>query len=632
VAQAVKLGLDGLTVAAFESRRAEALASAIARHGGRPRLSPALREVPLTDNAETRAFAEKLFAGALDTLIVFTGTGVEALAQSLGTLKPRAEALAALKRLTLVARGPKPKAALEALGLPAAFTIPDPCTSDEILRWLDANLSLKDRRVAVLEAGVPNVDFLDALEARGAQVARAPLYRWALPEDTGPLKVLLQEITAGRAEVVLFTNANQVANIFQLAESMKTAEALRRALSGAVVAAMGPSTAARLSRFGVAADVAPAQPHLDELVETVALEAEALLGKKRASPVTASQPGSADPLRESLFMKACRREPTPRPPIWLMRQAGRYMKNYRRLRAKVPMLELCKHPDLSAEVTVDAVKQLDVDAAIIFSDLLLVVEPLGFSLEYAKGEGPLIRPAIRAASDVDRVKDVDVEKSLGFTLEALRKTRAALPPDVPLLGFAGAPFTLASYLIEGEGSRNYVRTKAFMHNEPKAWHRLMEKIARATTDFLNVQLASGAQAVQLFDSWVGCLSPADYKSHVLPHSRAVLKNVRGGPVIHFGTQTGALLELMKEAGGDVIGLDWRVNLADAWKRLGDVAVMGNFDPAILFSSPDEVRRQARRILDEAAGRPGFIFNLGHGILPETPMENVLALIGAVKGR
>lgn len=335
-------------------------------------------------------------------------------------------------------------------------------------------------------------------------------------------------------------------------------------------------------------------------------------------------------LHDSPFMRACRREPVPHTPVWLMRQAGRYMREYREVRERVSFLELCKTPDLAAEVTVTAAERLGVDAAIIFADILLILEPMGIHLEFSKGEGPVIRNPVRETLDVERLREVETTESLDFVFEAIRRTRRALRPGLPLIGFAGAPFTLASYIIEGGGSKNYLHTKRLMYADAGAWNALMSLISRALVKYLNAQIKAGAQALQLFDSWVGCLSPDDYRDYVLPHTRSVIQNIRlGTPVIHFGTGTAALLELMRDAGGDVIGLDWRVCLREAWAALGPVAVMGNFDPAALFVNRDFIRAQAKLILDKAAGRNGHIFNLGHGILPETPVENVIALVDAV---
>lgn len=330
-------------------------------------------------------------------------------------------------------------------------------------------------------------------------------------------------------------------------------------------------------------------------------------------------------------MRACRRQPTDYTPIWLMRQAGRYMREYRDVRARTTFLDLCKTPSLAAEVTVTAAERLNVDAAIIFADILLVLEPMGIDLEFAQGEGPVIHNPVRTSADVDRLKELEHVDALDFVYEAIRQTRAALKPTVPLIGFSGAPFTLASYMCEGGGSKNYVQAKRLMYDDSAAWHAMMSLIARALSKYLNAQIEAGAQAVQLFDSWVGALSPDDYKEFVLPHTRAVVQQITPNvPVIHFGTGTGALLELMRDAGGDVIGLDWRVRLDEAWARIGhDRGVMGNLDSILLFANQKELRRQAKRIIEYADGRPGHIFNLGHGILPETPVENVIALVEMV---
>ncbi len=337
------------------------------------------------------------------------------------------------------------------------------------------------------------------------------------------------------------------------------------------------------------------------------------------------------PSPDSVLLRAARRERTPFTPIWLMRQAGRYLPEYRAMRERFAFLDLCKNPNAAAEVTLQPVERLGVDAAILFADILLIVEPLGVGLEFAKGEGPMIHRPVRTEADVARLKPVDVENAVPFVFETVRLARGALGGRVPLIGFAGAPFTVASYLVEGGPSRDYLHTKRLMYEEPAAWRRLMEILADAIARYLNGQIDAGAQAVQLFDSWVGVLSPEDYRAFVLPHSRAVIRALAPGvPVIHFGTGTAALLPAMREAGGDVIGLDWRVDLDLAWAALGhDVAVQGNLDPAVLLASPAVIREKARGILARAGGRPGHIFNLGHGVLPQTPVEHVKALVDCV---
>jgi uroporphyrinogen decarboxylase len=345
--------------------------------------------------------------------------------------------------------------------------------------------------------------------------------------------------------------------------------------------------------------------------------------------LTAAKPNDA--LRNSPFMRACRREAVEYTPIWLMRQAGRYMQEYRDVRARVGFLELCKTPALAAEVTVTAAERLAVDAAIIFADILLPLEPMGLQLEFTKGDGPVIHNPVRSATDVDRLIEIEDVGALEFVFEAIRHTRRALRDDLPLIGFAGAPFTLASYIVEGGGSKNYVQTKSLMYSDGGAWHAMMSLISRALVKYLNAQVDAGAQALQLFDSWVGCLSQDDYRQYVLPHTRSVIAGINSEtPVIHFGTGTGELLELISEAGGNVIGIDWRVRLDEGWQRIGDdKAVMGNLDPVALFANREHLRAQAKTILNQAGGRPGHIFNLGHGILPETPVENVIALVEMV---
>jgi uroporphyrinogen decarboxylase len=330
-------------------------------------------------------------------------------------------------------------------------------------------------------------------------------------------------------------------------------------------------------------------------------------------------------------MKACRRQPVDATPVWLMRQAGRYMKEYREIRARVPFLELCKNPRLVSEVTVTAARKLGVDAAIIFADLLLIVEPLGFGLAYDQGGGPIIKPALRLPAEVDRLREVEPLQSLAYLYDAIRQTRTDLDAQLPLLGFAACPFTLASYLIEGGGSRNYRHTKSLMYRDPGAWRALMEHLARNLAQYINGQIAAGVQAVQLFDTWVGCLGPADYREFVLPYTRVMIERITTGtPIIHFGTGTGMFLEDMRDAGGDIMGLDSHVELDEAWAHLGaSVGIQGNLDPIVLYADPAYIRSRVRRILNQAAGRPGHIFNLGHGLLPDTPYDNVVALVDMV---
>jgi uroporphyrinogen decarboxylase len=335
------------------------------------------------------------------------------------------------------------------------------------------------------------------------------------------------------------------------------------------------------------------------------------------------------------FLRACRREAVDRTPVWFMRQAGRYLPEYRALRQKHSLLTLCRTPELAVEATLQPVRLLGVDAAILFSDLLLPLEPLGIPFEFQAGEGPVILRPVRAASDIDALRRFEPREELAPVLEAIRLLRRELEGRVPLIGFAGAPFTLASYAIEGGHSTAFAATKALMYNEPSAWHRLAGLLAAVAGDYLRAQVEAGAQALQVFDSWVGALDEADYREFALPHVRAVFDAVRGTgvPLIHFGVGTGHLLAAQREAGGDVIGLDWRLSLDEGWRRAGDgVAVQGNLDPTLLLGPRARLIDRVDDVLRRAGGRAGHVFNLGHGVLPTTPVENVRAVVERVHER
>ncbi len=333
----------------------------------------------------------------------------------------------------------------------------------------------------------------------------------------------------------------------------------------------------------------------------------------------------------SRFLKACRRQPVDATPVWFMRQAGRYMAEYRAIRAKYSLLEIVRQPELAAEVTLQPVRAFGVDAAILFADILLPLEPLGIPFHFAPGEGPVIENPVRSRDDVARLRPLEPDQTLGHVMEAIRILRRELG-ETPLIGFTGAPFTVASYAIEGGPSKNYKTTKLMMYSAPDLWHAFMEKLSTALAEYITAQIRAGAQVVQIFDSWVGALSPQDYADFVLPYSKRVLDaaTASGVPTIHFGTGTTTLLPLMKQAGGDVIGLDWRIPLDQGWDLLGDdVAVQGNLDPVVLFAPRQVLEAKIRSVLRRAAGRPGHIFNLGHGILQHTPPEAVQATVEMV---
>jgi uroporphyrinogen decarboxylase len=325
------------------------------------------------------------------------------------------------------------------------------------------------------------------------------------------------------------------------------------------------------------------------------------------------------------FLRACRREPVDVTPVWFMRQAGRYMAEYRAIRAKHTLLQICAEPDLATEVTLQPVRALGVDAAILFADILLPLAPMGAPFDFAAGEGPVFERPVRDRAGIDALRVVDAEEALPHVLGAIRRIRRELDGKTPLIGFAGAPFTLASYLVEGGKSSHFAHTKRLMYREPEAWHALMDKLAEVVRRYLHAQIDAGAHAVQLFDSWVGQLSPLDYQTYVLPHSQRILRDVmtRDVPVIHFGTGTATLLELMAEAGGSVIGCDFRTGLANAHERLGDgVALQGNLDPLLLGAPRELLEARVRGVLADGRSASGHVFNLGHGILPDTNPDSV----------
>lgn len=332
------------------------------------------------------------------------------------------------------------------------------------------------------------------------------------------------------------------------------------------------------------------------------------------------------------LVRACLRRPVDRTPVWFLRQAGRYMAEYQAVRKHHSLLEICKRPALAAEVTITAAEKLDVDAAIIFADLLLPFECMGLPFEFQAGEGPVIHAPVRTADDVARLR-IDRAAELSYVGEAIERVAAHFKDRVGVIGFCGAPFTLASYMIEGGGSRNYLHTKTLMYRQPGVWRSLLEKLAIVLREFARQQVDAGADVIQIFDSWVGSLSVEDYREFVLPITKSLVRDVQamGVPVIYFGVDTASLLPAMRETGADVLGLDWRTPLNKAWRELDHAcAVQGNLDPITLFAPPELIRNRVRHIMAEAGGKPGHIFNLGHGIVPETPVENVQAVVKFVR--
>jgi len=627
---------QGLNVASFESRRATEMETMITRFGGIAHVSPSMREVPLSDSQPAVDFANRVVTGQVDIVILMTGVGFQHLLEAIDRKVDKSRFLESLSDIITVCRGPKPVAAMKKVDLSPTIKVPEPNTWREILQTIDKEIHIANQTVVVQEYGVTNASFVAGLEARGATVETLKVYDWDLPEDIGPLAANIQKTIDGVIDVSMFTSANQLNHVLKLAERQKQREAYESALRGTVICSVGPTMSERLRDLGFPVDVEPEHPKMGPLISSAAERSQDILVRKRQIRVVLDKAREAAldpqaPWYNSPFLKACRREPTDVTPVWLMRQAGRYMEEYREVRAKTTFLDLCRNPQLCSEVMCTAVNKLGVDAAIIFSDLLPILQPMGLDLEFAKGEGPVIHNPIREAADIDRVLELESTDSLHYVMETVRQTRADLPEHIPLIGFAGAPFTLASYAIEGGGSRDYMNTKSLMFRDPGAWRQLMERFVRAISKYLNAQIAAGAQAVQIFDSWAGALSPDDYRRYVFPYVKQIVSNIAPGvPVINFATGNPALLPMLAESGAAVVGVDWRIRLDVAWEQIGDnIAVQGNLDPVSLMADRLELRRRAKDVLDQAAGRPGHIFNLGHGVMQHTPVDNAIALVDMV---
>jgi uroporphyrinogen decarboxylase len=626
----------GLRVAAFESRYANEMANLIEKQGGVPHVSPSLREVPLEDNSVAVDFAHRLLTGEISVVILLTGAGFRMMMSAIERHVDRQRFLHSLSDIVTVARGPKPAAAMKEAGLTPTHRVPEPNTWRELLATLDQHVPLANQTVGLLEYGKSNPSLIAGLEARGARVLNVPVYRWELPEESSSLVENVRAIAEGGRDVVLFTSAQQVIHMLHVASRENLLEKLIARLREMVVASIGPTTSETLREEGLPVDIEPEHPKMGSLVAAAAKQSEGVLQRKRRVQTWISQSGAQTADRQaawydSPFMKACRREPSAVTPVWLMRQAGRYMAEYRAVRSKTTFLDLCKNPQLCSEVMVTAVQKLGVDAAIIFSDLLPILEPMGLDLEFAHGEGPVIHNPVREPADVERVRELEDVESLHFVMETVRQTRSDLPGHIPVIGFAGAPFTLASYAIEGGSSRNYLHTKTLMYRDPAAWKALMERLSRAVSRYLNAQIAAGAQCVQIFDSWVGCLGTDDYRRSVLPYMQQIVRDITPGvPVINFATGNPSLLPMLADAGTDVVGIDWRIRLDDAWRTVGfDRAVQGNLDPAVLLADIPLMRARVKEVLDQAGRRPGHIFNLGHGIMQQTPVDHAIALVDMV---
>ncbi|MEM7455801.1 MAG: uroporphyrinogen decarboxylase [Planctomycetota bacterium] len=510
----------------------------------------------------------------------------------------------------------------------------------QLLQALDSQTMLLNRSVAI-EVWPDAHSIEEGLSARGATVFR--LDPFAPTANVSPSTDLIDAVLAGNINAIAFTSADSICHF--VAQVVKKLQPENKLSSSILPSNLPVRLQHMLEEITVTASGSAlcefANARLGVPVSDVSILNSPVTLHHNARSRTIIQMSQTDSApaadsnlpawHDSPFMKACRGEETEVTPIWMMRQAGRYMEEYREVRAKVSFLDLCANPGLCSEVMCTAVDRLGVDAAIIFSDLLPILVPMGCDLEFVKGDGPKIHNPVRTAGDIDRIKPLENNDELMFVMETVTQTRKDLPEGIPLIGFAGAPFTLASYMIEGGASRNYASTKQLMFGDSAAWSQLMEHLTVSISLYLNGQVQAGAQCLQIFDSWAGCLSVPDYRTYVLPYVKRIVASIpEHVPVINFATGNPALLPLLAEANPRVVGVDWRIGLDQAWETVGSTyAVQGNLDPTVLLTNPDEIRRQAKRVLDEAAGRPGHIFNLGHGILPQTPVENAIALVESV---
>ena len=583
-----------------------------------------------SDNSTNRApianFVGELLTGGFDAVLLMTATGTRSLIEKATATTERTRFLNALQDCQLLVSGSS--ATTRILGqhglTPALQTdqLPQWRTS---LIWLEQKLDLSHQKIAV-ESTSQDSGLVAGLESRGVLVHTvSPLDSAQVIEDA--------EVLANQNVAAIFVSSPVSA--VALCNTLVASRLTNSALEHHIVVACGSEAADFLTQNGIKVDLVTDTDPESSVKETIS-NFGALSARKQNLLMNMSGPNAPGddqnaPWYDSPFMKACRGEPTDVTPVWMMRQAGRYMQEYREVRAKVSFLDLCANPQLCSEVMCTAVSRLGVDAAIIFSDLLPMLVPMGCDLEFVKGDGPVIHNPVRSAADIDRIKPLESNDELQFVMDTVTQTRTDLPADMPLIGFSGAPFTLASYMIEGGSSRNYAHAKSFMFSDRGAWNELMQRLSDSIVIYLKGQIEAGAQCVQLFDSWAGCLNVQHYRDYVYPFVKQIIERLPPEvPVINFGTGNPALLPLYADTAASVIGIDWRVRLDEAWETVGhDRAVQGNLDPTILLTDPATIRKHVKDVLDQAGGKPGHIFNLGHGILPMTPVDNAIALVDAV---
>ncbi|MGY8747785.1 MAG: uroporphyrinogen decarboxylase [Pirellulales bacterium] len=580
-------------------------------------------------------FANRILTADIDTVIFVTSVGVEAIIEQASRNVDQQRFLDCLADIHTVAGSKAAANALQQFQITPKISVNSSNSWRDILIAIDRSLPVINQTIA-LEESESIYSLISGLEARGASVVKVPLFADPSSEWAPVAIEFFEQLEAGEFHIILFPSPENAVRFCTLAKGYGRAKLTRHLLDNHLVLAIGRGTAEILSDRGFIVDYSTETTDPAEGIQEIKAQISQITKQKSIIRVSMSGPATNNsdpnaPWYNSPFMKACRGEPTDVTPIWMMRQAGRYMAEYREVRNKVSFLDLCANPQLCSEVMCTAVNRLGVDAAIIFSDLLPILVPMGCDLEFVKGDGPVIHNPVRTAADIDRIKPLESNDPLQFVMDTVKQTRNDLPADMPLIGFAGSPFTLASYMIEGGSSRNYAFTKTLMYGDHGAWDQLMQHLANSISLYLQGQIEAGAQCVQLFDSWAGCLSFEDYKTFAHPYVKRIIASLPSNvPVINFATGNPALLPLLADTRAAVIGIDWRTRLDDAWKIVGhDRAVQGNLDPTVLLTNPTEIKKHAKFVLDQAGGRAGHIFNLGHGILPQTPVDNAIALVDAV---
>lgn len=625
---ALEQGFGGKPVIFLESRRRKEMEDLILRHGGRPIGAPVLEEVPLESQEHLFTFFEAWRRGDFDCVLFLTGVGVENLWKALQKRYSTDEIRKVFESRFKLARGPKPARALNLLGAPAQLEVPEPNTWKEVLTCLENHNLLSGARLAVQEYGTTPVELYRAFVEKDVRVLyRVPVYQWKLPSEL-PFFPSLLELLQKERGFLLITSGVQIHNLLEAAERLHQKDLLQTALKSWKIASIGPVATQALREHGFEPLLEPSHPKMGFLVKETAEKAALFF----PSSDFLSVPDSSQTFETALFLQALKKLPTPRPPVWIMRQAGRYLPSYRRLRAGLSFSAFCASPDLCAQAAVEAQQALQTDAAIVFWDLPLLLDALGFPVTYPEGKGPFLPHPLRSTREVEQLEPSRVAENLKSLSETVVRTRRSLPSDIPLIGFCGAPWTLAAYLLEGKSSRTFPKLWAFAASEEKAFRELLEKLAVACQAALELQIACGVQAVQLFDTWAGTVSAPFYRNFLAPSVQALLSAVRGkAPTIYFAAEAAHLLPEFARLRTDAISVDARANLQEASTLLSAFALQGNFPPQLLAAGDVQtVRKETQKMLQEIQGRPGYIANLGHGILPDTPLENVHAFLETIR--